>query len=116
MKIQVTKIEAGQNIKVARARINRDLITKAIQGIKDGKDWYKEYLAEAEAELAKGIDGSLDTSGKHTLEFKVLEVKEYAGYDSYSLNGRTVGWNDTLLVTDKGTYLVPNRNKVTLVD
>jgi len=116
MKIQVTKIEAGQTIKVARVITTQDSLADAIERIGQGYDSAKEYKAECEAELAKGIDGGLITEGKHTLEFKVLEVKEYAKYDSYTQNGRTIGFNETLIVTDKGTYRIPNRNKVTLVD
>ena len=116
MKIQVTKIEAGQTIKVARVRTTQESLDYAIKRIGQGYDSAKEDKAEREAELSKGIGGCLITEGKHILEFKVLEVKEYAKYDSYTQNGRTIGFNETLLVTDKGTYTIPNRNKVTLVD
>jgi hypothetical protein len=116
MKIQVTKIESGQTIKVARVKTTKEALAYYIERIATGSDWYKDNKAKAEANLAKGIDGDLITTGKHTLEFKVLEVKEYANYTGINEGNRTIGWNDTLLVTDKGTYLVPNRNKVTLVD
>lgn len=116
MKIQVTKIEAGQTIKVSRVRTTQEALTSYNEYIANGSEWAKAYKAEAEANLAKGIDGDLFTNGKHTLEFKVLEVKEYASYTGVNEGNRTTGWNETLLVTDKGSYLVPNRNKVTLVD
>jgi len=116
MKIQVTKIQAGQTIKVAKiytteAEVSR-LTQKLIEYPEDRE--YTQWLAEAEANLAKGIVGELGTTGKHNLEYKVLEVKEYASYAGVSTGNRTIGSNYTLLVTDKGTYLVPNRNKVTL--
>lgn len=114
MKIQVTKIEAGQNIKVSRVRTTQESLAYYIERIAAGSDWAKDSKAEAEANLAKGIDGDLFTNGKHTLEFKVLEVKEYASYKGVNEGNRTIGWNETLLVTDKGSYLIPNRNKVTL--
>lgn len=116
MKIQVTKIEAGQTIKVSRVRTTQELLADYNEYIAAGSDWAKAYKAEAEANLAKGIAGELNTTGKHSLEFKVLEVKEYASYAAVSEGNKTVGWNETLLVTDKGSYLIPNRNKVTLVD
>lgn len=116
MKIQVTKIEAGQIIKVARVRTTQESLAAAIKEIAKGWDYAKESKADYEAKLAKGIDGDLFTNGKHTLEFKVLEVKEFAAYSGVNMGDRTVGWNETLLVTDKGSYLVPNRNKVTIVD
>jgi len=116
MKIQATKIEAGQTIKVARVRTTQESLAAAIKKIANGWDFAEERKADCEAKLAKGIAGDLFTNGKHTLEFKVLEVKEYASYAGVSEGNRTVGWNETLLVTDKGSYLIPNRNKVTLVD
>lgn len=116
MKIQATKIEAGQTIKVARVRTTQESLAAAIKKIASGWDFAKEDKAEAEANLAKGIDGDLFTNGKHTLEFKVLEVKEFAAYSGLNMGNRTLGANYTLLVTDKGSYLIPNRNKVTLVD
>lgn len=116
MKIQATKIEAGQTIKVARVTTTQESLAAAIEDIAKGWDYAKDIKAEAEANLAKGIDGELFTNGKHTLEYKVLEVKEYASYAGVSEGNRTIGWNYTLLVTDKGSYLIPNRNKVTLVD
>lgn len=116
MKIQVTKIEAGQTIKVERVRTTQESLAAAIKKIDEGWDYAKRNKADYEAKLAKGIDGDLFTNGKHTLEFKVLEVKEYASYAGVNEGNRTIGWNETLLVTDKGSYLIPNRNKVTLVD
>jgi hypothetical protein len=116
MKIQATKIEAGQTIKVARVRTTQESLDYAIKRIGQGYDSAKEDKAEYEAKLAKGIDGYLITEGKHNLEYKVLEVKEYASYSAVSEGNRTTGWNYTLLVTDKGSYLISNRNKVTLVD
>ena len=116
MKIQATKIEAGQTIKAATVTTTQEALAYYIERIAAGSDWAKDSKAEAEANLAKGIDGYLGTTGKHTLEFKVLEVKEYASYDGVNEGNRTTGWNFTLLVTDKGSYLIPNRNKVTLVD
>lgn len=116
MKIQVTKIEAGQTIKVARVRTTQESLAYAIERIGQGYDSAKESKAEYEERLNKGIDGFLFTEGKHLLEFKVLEVKEFNNYSGYTQNGRTIGFNETLLVTDKGSYLAPNRNKVTLVD
>jgi hypothetical protein len=116
MKIQVTKIEAGQTIKVARVRTTQESLDYAIKRIGQGYDSAKEDKAEYEERLKKGIDGFLFTEGKHLLEFKVLEVKEFNNYSGYTQNGRTIGFNETLLVTDKGSYLAPNRNKVTLVD
>ena len=116
MKIQVTKIEAGQTIKVARVRTTQDSLAYAIERIGQGYDSAKEDKAECEAQMAKGIEGALITEGKHNLEYKVLEVKEYASYAGVSEGNRTTGWNYTLLVTDKGSYRIANRNKVTLVD
>ena len=116
MKIQVTKIEAGQTIKVARVITTKEALAAAIEEIAQGWDYAKANKAEYEANLAKGIDGELNTTGKHNLEFKVLEVKEYASYAGVNEGNRTTGWNYTLLVTDKGSFLIPNRNKVTLVD
>ena len=116
MKIQATKIEAGQTIKVSRVRTTQESLAVAIEEIAKGWDFAKSSKAEYEAKIAKGIDGYLFTNGKHTLEFKVLEVKEYASYTGVNEGNRTIGWNETLLVTDKGSYLIPNRNKVTLVD
>ena len=118
MKIQSTKIEAGQTIKVAKIYTTEAEVNSCTQKLKEypGDREYAQWLAEAEANLAKGIIGTLNTTGKHTLEFKVLEVKEYASYQGVSDGNRTLGCNYTLLVTDKGSYLIPNRNKVTLVD
>ena len=116
MKIQVTKIEAGQTIKVARVITTQESFASAMKAIANGWFGGERDKAEAEANLAKGIDGELFTNGKHTLEYKVLEVKEYAKYSGVNEGNRTIGWNETLLVTDKGSYLIPNRNKVTLVD
>lgn len=116
MKIQVTKIEAGQTIKVARVNTTQEALAYYIKKIAAGSDWYEDSKARAESKLSKGIDGDLITTGKHNLEFKVLEVKEYANYTGINEGNRTIGWNEKLLVTDKGTYLIPNRNKVTLVD
>lgn len=116
MKIQVTKIEAGQTIKVATVETTQEALASYNEYIANGSEWAKKYKAEAEANLSKGIAGTLYTTGKHSLEFKVLEVKEYASYAGVNEGNRTTGWNYTLLVTDKGSYLVPNRNKVTLVD
>lgn len=115
MKIQVTKIQAGQTIKVARVFTTQYDLNNAIKNIAKGLESAKERKLELEAQIANGIDGRLWTEGKHTLEYKVLEVKEYASYAGVSEGNRTIGWNHTLLVTDKGTYEIPNRNKVTLV-
>ena len=114
MKIQATKIQAGQTIKVAKMFTTQDDLNIALKDIEQGWEYAKENKSECEAKLAKGIDGRLWTSGKHTLEFKVLEVKEFAAYGGYTENGRRIGFNETLLVTDKGRYLIQNRNKVTL--
>ena len=118
MKIQATKIEAGQTIKVAQIYTTQAEVNSCTQKLIEypGDREYTQWLAEAEANLAKGIAGTLGTTGKHTLEYKVLEVKEYASYAGVNEGNRTTGWNYTLLVTDKGSYLIPNRNKVTLVD
>lgn len=114
MKIQATKIQAGQTIKVAKMFTTQDDLNIALKEIEQGWEYAKENKSECEAKLAKGIDGRLWTSGKHILEFKVLEVKEFATYGGYTENGRRIGFNETLLVTDKGRYLIQNRNKVTL--
>ena len=118
MKIQATKIEAGQTIKVAKIYTTEAKVSRYTQKLIEypGDREYTQWLAEAKADLAKGIAGELGTTGKHNLEYKVLEVKEYASYAGVSEGNRIIGWNYTLLVTDKGSYLVPNRNKVTLVD
>lgn len=116
MKIQVTKIEAGQTIKVASIWKTEASLAYAVREIAAGWKYATEDKKHYEERLAKGISGSLNTTGKHTVELQVLEVKEYAEYGGYSQNGRTVGFNETLLVTDQGSFLVQNRNKVTLVD
>ena len=116
MKIQVTKIEAGQTIKVASIWKTEASLAYAVREIAAGWKYAKEDKKKYEERLAKGINGSLNTTGKHNLELKVLEVKEYAEYDGYMENGRIVGFNEKLLVTNQGSYLVQNRNKVTLVD
>lgn len=118
MKIQATKIEAGQTIKVAKIHTTEADVNHYEQKLIEypGDVEYTQWLAEAKANLANSILGKFGTTGKHTLEFKVLEVKEYASYAAVSEGNRTTGWNYTLLVTDKGSYLIPNRNKVTLVD
>lgn len=122
MKIQATKIEAGQTIKLSGFCSNLAIVKankEILKTLEEGTESYNEYLkslAKHEAYLAKGIDGTFLTHGKHTLEYKVLEVKEYAKYIGVNLGNRTLGANYTLLVTDKGSYLIPNRNKVTLVD
>jgi len=118
MKIQATQIEAGQTIKVASIWTTEEKISyyqkKLSSYIED--DYYQGQLAKAEADKSKSILGELKTSGKHNLEYTVLEVKEYASYSGVCLGNRTLGSNYALLVTDKGSFLIPNRNKVTLVD
>lgn len=118
MKIQATKIEAGQTIKVAEICSTKDSVIRYQEKLTEypGDEEYAQWLAEAKNNLTKGILGTFYTTGKHTLEFKVLEVKEYAAYTSVNMGNRTLGCNETLLVTDKGSYLIPNRNKVTIVD
>jgi len=116
MKIQVTKIEAGQTIKVASIHTTKQSIEYYTEQIADGWDFAVDTLKEYEDYKAQGIEGSIRTEGKHTLELKVLEVKEYASYSGVNLGNRTLGSNYALLVTDKGKFLAPNRNKVTLVD
>ena len=115
MKIQVTKIEAGQTIKVGRIYTTEQSIEYYTEQIADGWDFAADTLKEYEEKLAKGIEGAIITEGKHTIELKVLDVKEYVDYSSYNLNGRSVGFNEKLIITDKGTFTAPNRNKVTLV-
>jgi len=116
MKIQVTKIEAGQTIKIGRVNTTKESIENCKKQIALGWDWVKDTLKEYEEKLAQGVEGTIKTEGKHTLELKVLEVKEYASYSGVFLGNRTLGSNYALLVTDKGKFLAPNRNKVTLVD
>jgi len=119
MKIQVTKIEAGQTIKVAKMYKMEMTINAALYGLEkwgEENEYYQNKLRKAKRNLSNNIIGTFDTEGKHTLEFKVLEVKKYAQYTGVNLGNRTFGSNETLLVTDKGSYLIPNRNKVTLVD
>ena len=122
MKIQATKIEAGQTIKVAKIFYNKEAAKshqELLETCEKGSDTYNRYnasLTEIQTDLNNGVDGEISTDGKHTVEINVLEVKKYVKYIGVNEGSRTTGWNETLLVTDKGSYLVPNRNKVTLVD
>tara|TARA_R110000744_G_scaffold283320_1_gene394855 strand:- start:61 stop:417 length:357 start_codon:yes stop_codon:yes gene_type:complete len=118
MKIQVTKIEAGQTIKVGSLNDVKEKLAYYTEEAKleDASDIYLEFVKETEFHIEAGAEAYLKTEGKHTIELKVLEVRDILGCFSISYGSRAIGANYAMLVTDKGTFLAANRNKVTLVD
>jgi len=118
MKIQVTNIEAGQTIKVASLYNIENELAWYQEELKQSPadEFYKAGLKEVETHISLGVTAHIKTNGKHNLELKVLEVKDCFGQVWVNLGNRNLGSNYALLVTDKGTFLAANRNKVTLVD
>ena len=117
MKIQVTKIEAGQTIKVGSLKSVKEVLSYYTEQYKleDG-DFYQEFIKETEFHIEAGAEAYLKTEGKHTIELQVSEVRDIAGCFGVSYGSRAIGANYALLLTDQGTFLAANRNKVTLVD